>query len=224
MDFFFLSNTKLFEGIRPEEIQGMLSCLGIYEKTFSKDSVIYRAGDRIMDMGLVEEGSVNIVVNTYWGTSSILGHIRKGEIFAEAYAALPGKELLCEAVACEDCKVLFLPMNKAVTQCQSSCGFHNRLIHNLIQISASKNLSLSNRMMHITPRTIRERVLSYLSEQMMEHGDAHFTIPFSRQQLAEYLSVDRTALSNELSKMQKEGLLTFHKNKFILSSDFQKIT
>ncbi len=216
MDFSFLSSTALFQGIRPKEIETMRSCLGLYEKSFPRDAILCRAGDTITDLGLVETGSVNIVVNSYWGTSSILGHISTGEIFGEAYASIPGRELLCNVVACEECRVLFLPMPRALTQCRNNCGFHNRLIHNLIRISAAKNLALSNRMMHITPRTIRERLLSYLSEQMQAHGDPHFYIPFSRQQLAEYLSVDRTALSNELSKMQKEGLLIFKKNEFTL--------
>ncbi len=221
MDFSFLSNTKLFQGISPEEVQGMMGCLGFYEKRYPKDTVIFHAGDTVTELGLVMAGSVNIIVNTYWGTTSILGHVGKGEIFGEAYAAIPGKELLCEVVTCEECRVLFLPMSKALTQCGNGCGFHNRLIHNLIRISAGKNLNLSNRMMHITPRTIRERLLSYLSEEMMAQGNVHFAIPFTRQQLADYLCVDRSALSNELSKMQKEGLLTFCKNEFALSTDLQ---
>ncbi len=200
----------------------MFGCLGFYEKRYPKNAIIFHAGDTVTELGLVMAGSVNIVVNTYWGSSSILGHVGKGKIFAEAYAAIPGKELLCEVVACEDCHVLFLPMEKALTQCDDGCHCHNRLIRNIIRISAEKNLSLSNRMMHITPRTIRERVLSYLSKKMMEAGSSCFTIPFSRQQLAEYLCVDRAALSNELGKMQKEGLLTFCKNEFSLSVDLQE--
>ncbi len=200
----------------------MAGCLGFYEKRFPRDAIIFHAGDTVTELGLVVAGSVNIVVNTYWGSSSILGHVGKGEIFAEAYAAIPGKELRCEVVACEDSRVLFLPMEKALTLCDNGCRCHNRLIRSIIRISAEKNLSLSNRMMHITPRTIRERLLSYLSKKMMEAGSSRFTIPFSRQQLAEYLCVDRSALSNELSKMQKEGLLSFCKNEFSLSTDLRK--
>ncbi len=221
MDFHFLSETKLFQGNSPEDVQAMASCLGCYEKRLPKDAIVFHAGDTITELGLVMEGSVNIVVNTYWGSTSILGHMGKGEIFGEAYAAIPGKELLCEVVACEDSRILFLPMEKALTQCSNGCRCHNRLIHNMIRISAEKNLSLSNRMMHITPRTIRERLLSYLSEKMMAQGNSCFTVPFSRQQLAEYLCVDRSALSNELSKMCKEGLLTCFKNEFSLSTDFR---
>ena len=158
-----------------------------------------------------------MVVNFWWGNSNIFGHVRKGDIFAENYAAIPGKELLCDVVAAEDSDVLFLSLGKVLATCKNSCPFHHRLTHNLLRISAQKNLNLSTRMMHIAPKAIRERLLSYLSEQAMENGAAHFTIPFSRQQLADYLGVDRSALSNELSKMQRDGLIEYRKNEFTLN-------
>ncbi len=222
MDYSFLSGTGLFGGIAPLEIQNLCACLGIYEKTYAKGAMIYQAGTVATDAGLVVEGAVNIVMNSYWGVSSIFGHMGKGEVFAEAYAAIPGKELLCDVVACEDSTILFLPMARAVGLCQKNCPAHLRLIQNLIRISATKNLSLSNRMMHIAPRTIRERLLSYLSEQMMANGNNRFTIPFTRQQLSEYLEVDRSALSHELSKMQQEGLLQTHKKEFVLYPGMQR--
>ncbi len=223
MDFTFLSGTGLFLGISPQEIQNLCTCLGIYERAYPKGTMIYRAGDVAGNVGLVLSGAVNIVMNSYWGVSSIFGHLEKGEVFGEAYAAIPGKELLCDVMACEDAVILFLPMARAVAPCQKCCPAHLRLLQNLIQISAVKNLHLSNRMMHIAPRTIRERLLSYLSEQMMVSGSNHFTIPFTRQQLSEYLEIDRSALSHELSKMQQEGLLKTNKRQFVLYSDIEKL-
>ncbi len=218
MDFAFLSGTELFRGIAPRDIQTLCTCLDIHKKTYPKGAMIYQVGEVAGDVGLVLEGAVNIVMNSYWGISSIFGHMEKGEVFAEAYAAIPGKELLCDVIACEDSSILFLPMARAVAPCQKCCAAHLRLLQNLIQISAAKNLHLSGRMMHIAPRTIRERLLSYLSSQRMANGSNHFTIPFTRQQLSEYLEVDRSALSHELSKMQQEGLLKTNKNEFILYS------
>lgn len=216
MNYFFLSNTNLFHGIKENEIGEMICCLNAREKAYKKDEVILRAGDCVNEIGLVENGSVNIVVNFYWGNSHIFGHVDKGSVFAENYAVIPGRELVCDVVAAEDTEVLFLDMNKLLATCQSGCSFHNRLIHNLIRISAQKNLNLSARMMHTTSKSIRERLLSYFSERALVSGSAHFTIPFDRQQLADYLGVDRSALSNELSKMQKDGLIKYHKNEFTL--------
>lgn len=217
MNYFFLSNTNLFRGVKEDEISQMLACLGAKEKTYRKNETIYCAGNTVQEIGLVESGSVNIIVNFYWGSSHIFGHIEKGNIFAENYASIPGKELICDVVAAEESEILFLDIARLLTTCQKSCHFHQKLIHNLLRISALKSLDLSSRMMHTAPKAMRGRILSYLSEQAMVNGSTHFTIPFNRQQLADYLGVDRSAMSNELSKMQKDGLITFKKNKFALN-------
>ena len=217
MNTFFLANTQLFRGISECEIEELLLCLGAHERSFQKGDVIFRAGSPVDAFGLVEKGSVNIVVNLYWGNSIIFGHMGKGEVFAENYAAVPGKELLCDVVACEDTQVLFLKMQSVMTTCRMGCAYHNRIIQNMLRISAQKNLNMSSRMMHTASKSLRERLLSYFSEQALERGSAHFTIPFNRQQLADYLAVNRSAMSNELSKMQEEGLITYRKNEFILN-------
>lgn len=219
MNTFFLANTPLFHGISESEISEMLSCLSAKERKFKKDEVIFRAGACVSEIGLVESGSVNIVVNFYWGNSHIFGHIGKGLVFAENCAAIPGKELICDVVACEETEVLFLNMRNMLMTCQRGCAFHTRIIQNLLRISAQKNLNLSTRMMHTASKSLRERLLSYLSEQALENGSSHFTIPFDRQQLADYLAVDHSVMSNELSKMQKDGLISYHKNEFTLSED-----
>lgn len=216
MNYFFLSNTPLFHGVKENEISGLLSCLGAREKSYKKNEIIFRAGSVVHEIGLVEAGSVNIVVNFYWGNSNIFGHIEKGMIFAENYAAIPGRELICDVVAAKDCEILFLDLTKLLVTCSHGCIFHQRLIHNLLQISAQKSLKLSTRMMHTAPKSIRDKLLSYLSEQAMINGSTSFTIPFDRQQLADYLGIDRSALSNELSKMRKDNLISFKKNEFIL--------
>ena len=217
MNYNFLIHTNLFHGIREEELRPMLTCLGAREKTYKKNETIFRAGDVVHEIGLVESGSVNIVVNFYWGDSNIFGHVEKGKIFAENYAAIPGKELICDVVAAEDSEILFLDFSKFSTTCSKACAFHQRVIRNLLRISALKSLSLSSRMMHTAPKSMREKLLSYLSEQAIVNESTSFTIPFNRQQLAEYLGVDRSALSAELSRMQKDGLLTYNKNKFQLN-------
>lgn len=217
MNTFFLANTQLFRGISESEIEELLLCLGAHERSFQKGDVIFRAGSPVDKFGMVLSGSVNIVVNLYWGNSVIFGHVGKGEVFSENYAAVPGKELLCDVVACEDTHVLFLKMQSVMTTCRKGCAYHNRIIQNMLRISAQKNLNMSSRMMHTASKSLRERLLSYLSEQALERGSAHFIIPFNRQQLADYLAVNRSAMSNELSKMQEEGLITFRKNEFILN-------
>ncbi len=216
MDSTFLSETNLFRGISPEAITSMLPCLNAKIKSYKKDDSIFLAGDQIHEIGLVLSGAVNIIADFYWGTSHIFGHFEKGEIFAENYAAIPNKELPVSVIASENSEILFLDMQKMITTCQKVCASHQTLSKNLLMISAKKNLNLSSRMMHTASKSIRGRLLSYLSEQAINYGSNIFQIPFNRQQLADYLAVDRSAMSNELSKMQKEGLIEFHKNEFIL--------
>lgn len=165
---------------------------------------------------MVLSGSVNIEIDDLWGSKTILGHAEPGQLFAETYACIPGEPLMVSVVASERCEVLFLNAARLLTTCSNSCTHHNKLIRNLLQISAGKNLSLSRRSLHTAPKSIRSRLLSYLSEQAKQSGGYQFTIPFNRQQLADYLGVDRSAMSNELSKMRRDGLLTFEKNQFSL--------
>lgn len=215
----FLVNTQLFHGMNRDEVKSILGCMGARERKYKKDEVIFRAGSSISEIGMVMSGSVNIVVTFYWGGSHIFGHVEQGSVFGENYAAIPGRELICDVVASEDSEILFLGMHSLLTTCKNGCAFHHRIIENLLKISAQKNLNLSTRMMHTAPKSLRDRLLSYLSEQAMVNGSMHFTIPFDRQQLADYLGVDRSAMSNELSKMRRDGLITYHKNEFTLNGE-----
>lgn len=216
MDHLFLSKTPLFQGVSPEEVETMLSCLTPTAKTFPRGSVICRAGEPVSAIGLILTGSVSIEADDIWGNKSILDHAGAGQVFAETYACLPDAPLLISVVASEPCEILFLDTGKMLHLCSNACQFHNRLVRNLLAIASQKNLNLSRRIFHTSPKSIRGRLLSYLSFQATQQGSREFTIPFNRQQLADYLSVDRSALSNELSKMQREGLLQVDRSHFSL--------
>ncbi len=195
----------------------MLTCLQARERAFRKDELIYRAGDRAAALGLVLEGSVLIENDDVWGNRSVLDRVELGQIFAETYACVPGERMMVNVRAAQAVRILFLDVGKVLAVCSEACSCHQKLIRNLLFISAQKNLNLSRRIFHTSAKTIRGRLLSYLSWQSVQAGSRTFEIPFNRQQLADYLEVDRSALSNELSKMQKEGLLTYHLNQFHLN-------
>lgn len=219
MNYIFLTKTMLFRGCTAEEVESMLQCLGAESKTFAKGEVIYHAGDAVTAMGLVLSGSVNIENDDVWGNKSILGNVSPGQVFAETYACVPGEPMMVNVVAAEAAEVLFLHTSRLLQTCPSACTFHSKLIRNLLTVMAQKNLNLSRRIFHTSSKSIRGRLLSYLSFEAMQQGSYSFTVPFNRQQLADYLGVDRSALSNELSKMQREGLLHYEKNTFQLRED-----
>lgn len=212
----FLMTTNLFRGIEKWEIQKVLQCLSPYKKTFQKGEVITEEGMQLHNLGLVLEGQVHVEREDYWGNRSILGIVSVGDIFGEAYA-VPGSEPIPNfIVAAQDCEILFLETQHVLTMCSTSCQYHNALIQNLFMIMAGKNRGLAGKLRHMSRRSTREKLLSYLSEQSTIHQSQTFDIPFDRQQLADYLSVDRSAMSAELSKMRKEELITYKKNHFTL--------
>ena len=216
MDVNFLSKTVLFSEVAPEEIESMLECLGTEQKSFEKGTVLYHAGDLVQSMGLVLSGRVQIENDDLWGNKSVLDSIGPGRVFAETYACVPKEPLMVNVVAAEASDILFLNIGRILKTCPAACSHHSRLIRNLLTLTAQKNLNLSRRIFHTSSKSIRGRLLSYLSFQAAVHENREFTIPFNRQQLADYLSVDRSALSNELGKMQREGLLETDKNHFVL--------
>lgn len=211
-----LEKNPLFKGIQKEEIAGLLTCLHSHEKQYAKNELILRQGASIREIGLVLEGQAHIIRDDYWGNHTIISEVNCGQFFGEAYACVPSSELEVSVIASTDARILFLSIGHILTTCQNACPFHQRIIQNLLSIVAAKNLLLNQKMEHITKRSTREKVLSYLSSQSLRTGSASVTIPFNRQQLADYLSVDRSALSGELSRMQKEGVLTYRKNTFTL--------
>lgn len=206
--------SKIFKNIEENEVELLLKCINNYRKTFKKGEIILREGEKTEYMGIVITGSVVVERADLWGNNTVLGVISPGGIFAETYAILNDEPLMINAYANEKSEILFLRTNEIFKTCEKSCNFHDQLILNLIRIASFKNLNLSRKILHTGPKTIRGKLLSFFSEWVKKENSLSFSIPYNRQQLADYLSVDRSAMSNELSKMQKEGILEFKKNKF----------
>ncbi|MGI5173759.1 Crp/Fnr family transcriptional regulator [Treponema sp. OMZ 840] len=219
MNFLLLANTGLFSGIESDEIKKALECLGFEQRRFAKGEKVFRAGKIVQSFALVLSGSVIIENTDFWGNTSVLDKIGAGHTCAETYAFAEGEALMVDVTATEQSEVLFLNAKRVMTVCSRACSYHNKLIRNLLFIFAQKNLHLSRRIFHTSSKSIRGRLMSYLSHRAAQCGSGTFCVPFNRQELADYLSVDRSALSNELSKMQKEGLLTTEKNRFCLNAE-----
>ena len=166
-------------------------------------------------MGLLLSGSALLVQEDLWGRRNILAKVAAGDAFAEAFAAAGGP-LNLSVVANEDCEALLLDLNRVLTLCPSACPSHTKLVHNLVAVLAQKLLVLNDKITHMSRQTTQEKLLSYLSAQAQRQGKLTFDIPYDRQQLADYLCVDRAAMSSELSKLQKKGLLQYHRNHFTL--------
>ena len=184
---------------------------------FFKNGTIFHTGDLIHEIGIIESGSVNIENIDLLGNKSILSNISQGQIFAETYA-ICHEPMLVDVVAIEDTQVLFADLDILLSNRYASQPWHAKIMQNILKLSVQKNLVLSNRIFCTSAKTIRSRLLTYLSMESVKAGNTTFQIPFDRQQLADYLNVDRTALSKELGKMRTDGILDFYKNKFTLRS------
>lgn len=211
-----LENTQLFRGIQKDEIDALLACLRAQSKTYKKGETILNEGDVTEHVGIVLSGMALISCGDIWGNTSILGSVAPGTTFGEVYACIPGQPLLITVSAAEDTAVLWIHANRILSSCTQACPFHTRLAQNLLTVCAHKSLSLSQKIRHTTPKSIRGRLMSYFSECARHAGSSAFFIPYNRQQLADYLSVDRSALCNELSKMQKDGLIEYERNHILL--------
>ena len=214
--FSIIRSSPLFSGISELELAAMLTCLDAKQENFPKDAFLLRAGDTAESIGLVLSGSVLVVQEDIWGNRNILSKAGVGQVFAAAYACAPGARLNVSVVAESAAVVLFLNVKRVLTVCSSACAHHSRVIRNLLGELANKNLRLGEKVTQISQRTTRAKLLSYLSAEAQRLGRYEFDIPFSRQQLADYLAVDRSALSAELSRMKKDGLIEFEKNLFTL--------
>lgn len=211
-----LKRTQLFAGVVEEEISAMLSCLGARLETFKKGEYVLRQGEHLSDIVVLVVGNLHIKNDDYWGNRSILGQIAVGDMFGEAYVAPESGALLNDVVAIEDSSVIFFDVKRILTTCSSACRFHAMVVQNLFFAISEKNRKLVQKLGHMSKRSTREKLISYLSEETKKQTSSTFTIPFNRQQLADFLSVDRSAMSNELCKMRDEGLIEFEKNNFKL--------
>ena len=211
-----LEKTRMFENISRDEIRSMLSCLQAKIKSYKKGELVFAAGDRIDRITMLMEGSLHIRRDDYWGNRVIINIVKPGDMFGESYLSRQDEAILNDVVAVEDSVVMFFDVKKVLTTCSAACHFHSMVVQNLFFAISDKNRDLVRKIGHMSKRTTRDKLISYLSEEAGRQGSSQIIIPLNRQQLADFLCVDRSAMSNELSKMRDEGMLEFEKNRFTL--------
>ena len=210
----FLVDVALFANIEKDKIDGMLDCLGTSKRSYKKGETIFLSGDPVPGVGILISGSVQISQEDILGNQTILGQVLAGQIFAETIVCAGVEHSPVTTVALLDCEVLFLQFKRLVTTCTSACQFHSQLIENMMQILAQKNLIMNRKNKLLSQRSIHEKLKQFFIDMIEQNGTYKFKISFSRNQLADYLCVDRSALSRELSKMQQNGKINFKKNEF----------
>ena len=211
-----LKTVKLFQGIGESNLQSLLSCLCGKVIHYEKGQTIFFSGESIGQFGIVLSGQVQIVQDDFYGNRSILAKIDIGNLFGESFACAEIKTLPVSVITTTESELLFIDCHRLAVPCAKACDFHSRLIQNMLRIVSMKNIALTQKIEFTSKRTTREKLLAYLSAEAKKAGGSRFTIPFNRQELADYLSVERSAMSAELSKLRDDCVISFHKNQFEL--------
>jgi len=211
-----LNTISLFKGINEAELQALLACLSAKIAHYEKGNNVFSSGESIKDFGIVLSGEVLVVQDDYYGNRSILDKIGAGNQFGESFACAEIKKLPISVITTTESDLLFIDSRKLTVPCAKACSFHSKLVHNLLNIISLKNIALTQKIEFTSKRTTRAKLLAYLSTEAKKAGSNRFSIPFNRQELADYLAVERSAMSAELSKLRDDGVLLFHKNQFQL--------
>ena len=207
-------NAPLFTGIKNEDMGAMLHCIGYHISSFSRGEIIAFEGDHLKHIGIVLSGRVDMVKEDLWGNKTMLLRMGRNEIFGETFACGDDSLSTVTFLVSEDATVMFMPFSRVMHSCTMACGFHHRLIENMVRLIAGKNRELMQKVDVVSKRTIREKLLAYLSIQAQQQRQRYFEIPLGRVELAEYLCVDRSALTRELAKMKEDGLIDYDRNHF----------
>ena len=209
-----VKDMELFGKIEEGQIGAMLQCLGAVARSFSRGEFIFLEGESLDCIGAVMSGSVQMIKEDVWGQKSILLSLDRGAVFGESFVCGNRAGSTVSFQAATDCRILLMNFHKVLRTCGSSCVFHHRLVENMVTLLAQKNIPLMDKMEVISKKTIRGRILVWLSQQVQRQGSRRFVSPMGRLELADYLCVDRSALTRELGRMQEEGLVAVDKNVF----------
>lgn len=214
--FDILLENPLFEGISRNDLRSLMSCLAARVSTYQKEAPVFLEGDPAGFIGLVLEGAVQIVHDDFYGNRSLLMIAQRGETFAEAFACANVQTMPLSAFAMQDSKVLWMECRRMLTVCTNACAFHGMLVRNLLREVSRKSLLLSRKVQIMSQKTTKEKLMAYLLEQAKQKNAAEFTIPLDRQGLADFLGVERSAMSAEISKLRREGVLDSTGSRFVL--------
>lgn len=214
--FEILQNCSLFEGVSSDDLPGMLSCLGANVKHINKGELIISEGDEAKYIGIVLDGSAQIEQTDYFGNRSITSALQATDIFGETFACAGVGKMPLDVVCLEDADVMFIDCIRITHSCSNACDFHRQIIYNMMRVMAQKNLVFHRKIEIVSKRSTREKLLAYLNAEVKQRGTNSFEIPYDRQQLADYLLVERSGLSCEIGKLRAEGIIECRKNRFTL--------
>ena len=211
-----LKNCGLFNDIEDENLIAMLGCLGAKVITVRKNEAIFQEGTNAKFLGIILSGAVQMVQDDFYGNRTIVTQIEENRIFGESFACAGVTSLPVSFIASKDCEIMLIDCGRITNTCCNACAFHKQVIFNLLQLVAKKNLDFHQKIEITSKRTTREKLMAYLLSVAKQTGSNSFSIPYDRQGLADYLGVERSAMSAEISKLRGDGIIECQKNQFTI--------
>lgn len=211
-----LKKCGLFEEIEEENLTAMLDCLGAKVFSVKKDMTIFQEGTPAKYIGLILSGAVQMVQDDFYGNRSIVTSIGENGLFGESFACAGITSLPVSFIASRDCEIMLIDCKRITNTCCNACSFHKQVIFNLLHLVARKNLDFHQKIEIISKRSTKEKLMTYLLSVAKQTGSSSFTIPYDRQALADYLGVERSAMSAEIGKLRKEGIIECQKSHFTI--------
>ncbi len=206
----------IFQGIGQEDLNALLHCLGSYSRSYEKGEFIILDQEEVPNVGVVLQGTVHMCKEDIWGNQTLLAYLNRGELFGETFALQKSTRSYVSFLAATDCQVLFLSSRNILHPCQNTCVFHHQLTQNLFDLLGKKNVQLMEKIEVTSKNSLREKILTYLSLEAQKQGSKYITLPLSRTEMASFLSINRSALTRELSSLRAEGRLDYDRNTFVL--------
>ena len=206
----------VFDGIGIESLSALFACLGVKRRRLARGDALMRSGERADRIGILLSGALSVSAYDLEGRRTVIKRIGPAEIVAAAQSLSGTEKMSVDVEADEDCDVLLVKADRIVSPCENSCSFHARLVRNIVRALAVKTLELNRKIEMLSHRSTQDRLMAYLRSVAQQKGTAEFDIPFDRQQLADYLCVERSALSAEISRLSRLGLITSRKSHFTI--------
>ncbi len=211
-----IKNLDLFHGVKEQDLDAMMACIGGQVKIYKKGQFISLEADEVKWVHVVLSGTVHMIKEDVWGNETIFSVIKENQLFGETFASSDNPVSSVAFLAARETRVLSIPFYRIMHTCTTACVFHHRIIENMVALIAEKNKLLMEKLEIVSHKTLRKKILAYLSSQMQHQNSSQFTIPLGRLELANYLCVDRSALTRELAAMKEEGIIDYEKNTFKL--------
>lgn len=209
-------NIPLFDGLCCGELDKMLHCLDARIAVYDKGAYLLMEGDALCNIGVILEGQAAVYKTDVLGNRVLFSFINPPQLFAEALLCAGTYESPVSVEAVSNTKALLIPFHRIIKSCGKCCVYHHRLIRNMLKIVAQKAISLTKKLDHVSHKTTRHKLASYLLYEASRGGRDRFSISFDRQALADYLCVNRSALSRELSRISGEGIISYHRSSFFI--------